>query len=382
MKYALASFSFLLLLVSCREDEQKTQSKPKPKENVVVVEDGSAYDTIVDSYGQGYLDSIPDSKDTTFLINGEPHTLHIELKLNGTDTVSYDEKPILKDSVVRIHRYYGRDIEYLFRLYDSEDNQLWEKVFYKKEYMKELGSIVAQSNMRMPNFETYLASTDQVVLTQVFAVPDSDVGVEGILYFENNGDCQMKFHRWYMSGGSECSVQPSKDNKCLLTCSEIITAKGKTISLKRPNATIAGNMFIGNSHIFVSYVFDNDSKELGGRLYNSDGKLVKEFDYQGYSGALSYEIPVIHINKYGKYYFVDETNNCFHVISENSPSSVKRIAFSSLRVAPDPSIQDTVLEMSSEIINHKFGLNLNGDIEAHQMKLYGGVWQFYDEIKH
>jgi hypothetical protein len=264
----VASFLALTILFSCSETKKPSNVSSKEEVKPIAKNDIPVYDTIVSTYGQDHIITNAISFDTTFLIDGKPHTLLIELELNGNDTVYIDES-YLKDSVVRTNRYTGRDVKYLFRLYDSEDNELWKKVFYKKQYMNKFGSLVAQSNIRLPEFETYLQPTNQIVLTQVFGVPGSDVGIEGILYFNTNGDSEMKFHRWWGSSGSECEVKYSQDSSCLLTCSEIITSKGKKISLIREGATIAGNMFIGESHVFVSYDFNSKSTELQGRLYNT-----------------------------------------------------------------------------------------------------------------
>ncbi|MFT6246737.1 MAG: hypothetical protein ACJA0U_003301 [Salibacteraceae bacterium] len=371
----------LATLFSCSESTKNPVESSKKVVLIIANKDVPSYDTILSIYGQSYVNATPLSLDTTFLIDGEPHTLLIQLQLSGEDTVYYDEHS-LKDSLVKTYRYTGRDVKYLFRLYDSEDNELWETVFYKKQYMKELGSIVVQSNMMLPEFETYLEPTNQIVLTQVFAVSDSDVGVEGILYFDRNGDSEINFHNWWSSSAADCKVKYAQDSSCLLACSAIITSKGKSISLIREGATIAGNMFIGESHVFVAYAFNSASTELQGRLYNTSGEIVKEFEFEGYSGALSYTIPVVHLNKFGLYYFVDEPNECFHIISENSPTSIKKVPFSSIRLAPETNIHDSILEISTEVSEHRFGINDRGEIVAHQMKYYGDTWYFYDEIEY
>ncbi|MFT6984126.1 MAG: hypothetical protein ACJAUD_002906 [Crocinitomicaceae bacterium] len=377
----IVSFLALSILYSCSESEKRQESSSKKEVKAIAKKGIPTYDTIVLAYEQDNFKTNPISSDTTFLINGEPHTLLMKLELNGNDTVYCDESDLKNDTIL-VTCYTGNNIKYLFRLYDSGDNELWEKVFYKKEYIKELGGIVIQSNMMLPEFETYLESTKQIVLTQNFGIPQSDVGVEGILKFNTNGDCEIKFHRWGISSAGECEVQYSQDSSCLLTCSEIITSKGKKISLIREGATIAGNMFIGESHVFVSYDFNSKRTELQGRLYNTSGKIVKEFEFEGYSGALSYTIPVVHLNKFGLYYFVDQPNECFHIIPENSPTSIKKVPFSSIRLAPKTNIHDSILEISTEVSEHRFGINARGEIVAHQMKHYGDAWSFYDEIEY
>jgi hypothetical protein len=247
--------------------------------------------------------------------------------------------------------------------------------------MKSLGSIVAQSNMILPQFRTFVKSTGQIVLTQHFWVPDSDVGVEGILFFQQDGRHQIKYHRWYGSSGSECEVRYNRDSSCLLTCTEILPKSGARVSIERDGATIAGNMFIGNEHVFVSYAFQKDTTAHGGRIYNTQGKLLREFQFDGYSGALSYEIPNVYVSRYKRYYFVDKSNKSFMVISEDAPAQLKKIPFSSIRKMPSMN-EDTLVTLKTEVLEHQLGLRKDGNVYAHRMRLYGDNWKYSDEIKY
>jgi len=381
MKFLLFALPFFFLLIfACSEDSKPQNTKGVRSVDTAEENHIAGKDTVYQFIGQSYLDSIPHSSDTTFLIDGEQHTLQIRLKLHKKDTVYYDE-PYAENESIEIVRYFGRDVQYLFRLLDSKGTQIWKKTYYKKDYMSELGSLVAQSNMHLPKFETYLESTGQMVLTQFFGVPSGDTGIEGLLLFTKSGRASIQFHQWYGSSGGECEVAYSADSSCLLTCSEIITSTGTT-SLKRKGATMAGTLFVGSSHIFVAYVFDKDRTALGGRLYSTSGKLVKEFEFDGYSGGLGYNVPRTYLEQVGNYYFVDEPNKFLMVIPENAPVALKKVPFSSVRVAPNPTIHDTIIMIETEWSQHKIGLNSKGEIRAHQMRYYGDEWKFYDEIKH
>lgn len=369
-----------LLLFSCGGDVKPQNPKgaeTDAKEEMAYV---TAQDTVLKYFGQNHLDSIPLSSDTTFLIDGEQFTLRMELALYKQDTVYYDE-PFVNDESVEIVRYYGRDVQYVFQLLDSKDAQVWKKTFRKKDYMEELGSIVAQSNMHLPRFETFLKHTGQIVLTQEFNVPESCTGLEGLLLFTKSGDAKIKFHRSFGSSGGECDVQYSSDSTCLLTCAEIITSKGTT-SLEREGANLAGNMFVGKSHIFAAYVFCDESSSLGGRLYTTSGKLVKEFVFDGYSAGLGYNLPRTYNDQVEKYYFVDEPNKFLMIIPENNPVAIQKVPFSKVRVAPNPQVHPNIVLIETEVSQHKIGLNAKGEIIAHQMRHYGDEWKFYDEIKY
>lgn len=338
----------------------------------------TTYDTIRSTYGQSYVDSIPKSSDTTFLIDGKRHTLHLQAELHGNDTIMYAEKPYLNGKKVYINSYFGRDVKYTFSLLDSNDHRLWEKTLFKKDYLKDLGSIVTQSNIWLPEFKAFTHSTNQLILTQVFMVPDSDVGIEGILFFDVDGNHRLDYHRWYGSSGSDCEVIYSKDSTWLLTCSEIISPDGNSTPIGRKESTIAGNLFIGNDHAFVSYVFE-DSTAQGGRLYNKNGTIVKEIQFDGYSGALGYTLPFVYSEKHRRYYFVDEPNKCFLIIPEDTPASLKTIPFSKIRRKPENETQH-ILIIKTEVSDHQFGIDKSGEVRAHQLKIYGEEWKFFDEV--
>lgn len=372
------TFLFVLVFYACKAEKAPTKIYGSEKNDESFEQEPITYDTIHSIYGQSYVDSIPKSMDTTFLIDGKRHTLRLEAELHGNDTISYDEEPYLRGEKVHAVRYYGRDVKYTFSLLDSSNHLLWEKTLFKSDYLNDLGSIVTQSNMWLPGFKTYLSSTNQLILIQVFSVPDSDVGVEGILFFDIDGQYRMDFHKWYLSGESECEVIYSADSSWLLTCSEIISPNGKSTSIKNKKATIAGNLFIGKDHAFVSYVFD-DASALGGRLYNKNGKIVKEIKFDGYSGALGYELPFVYSEKHRRYYFVDEPNKCFLIIPEETPAALKTIPFSKVRRIPENETQDIFI-IRTEVSDHQFGIDESGEIRAHQSKIYGEEWKFFDEV--
>ncbi len=367
------------LLMSCKSEPETINETPPIAEAVQPVAD-SKYDTVRKYFGQSFIEDVPLHSDTNIIIDDVLHTFEIDLSLKD-DTVFYDEESIQND-VVYIYRYSGRDIEYTFRLIDGNRNLRWEKKLSKKDYMKELGSIVAQSNMSLPEFHTFYPENNQLLMTHVFWVPDSDVGVEGLVTIDKWGVENIKYNRWYGSSGSQCEFQYSPDSSCLLTCSELWTSTGKRVSLRMDSTDMAGNLFIGKDHILVTYSIDYsiaDHNKLGGRLYNTSGTLIKEFDYKGVSGALSYEIPYLFHEDLGQYYFVDETSECFHQISLEAPWKIRKVPFSTIRNVVDEDIQG---EIQTEGIQHKIGLDSSGIIQSHQMRYYGEDWQFYDQIKH
>ena len=375
MKLALISL-LTLFLISCK-DESKLSSKDLIEEDTMEsVEKETISDTTYLHSGQAYVDSASLQFDTTFLIEGMEYTLHLSQKLNGNDTVFYDEKPVKKGNTIQIYRFSGHDVIYQFHLSDSNNKTVWKKQFTKKDYMKELGSIVAQSNMHLPQLKTYFSPTKQLVLTQSFWVPDSDVGVQGILFFDLKGTSEFKYHCWYGSSGSECEVTYSPDSSLLLTCSEIIAFDGKRTDITRDDAWLAGNITIGNNHVFASYAFGSDTSALGGRLYNGKGKILKEFQFDGYGGALGYTLPRKYLKEFGRYYFVDEQNKFVLMIPENNPTNFKKYTFEKLRFDPNYLELDTTLVLEKEVSDHRFGIDSLGEVRTYQVGDFTGEWKF------
>ncbi|MFK7787339.1 MAG: hypothetical protein AB8B56_19605 [Crocinitomicaceae bacterium] len=369
-------FISVLVFLSCKEDSTLPNDKTIEEEAFERSEIETILDTIYLDQGQSYIDSKSLQFDTTFLIEGVEYTLHLSQKLHENDTVYYDEKPIKKGNTIRVHRYSGRDIIYQFHLTDSKNNTVWKRQFTKKDYMKELGSIVAQSNMHLPELKTYFSHTKQLVLTQSFWVPDSDVGVQGILFFDLDGNSEFKYHCWYGSSGGECDVSYSPDSSFLLTCSEIIASNGKKTDVTRNDAFLAGSMIIGDRHVFASYAFGSDTSALGGRLYNGEGKLIKEFEFDGYGGALGYMLPRKYLTEFGRYYFVDEQNKFLLMIPESDPTKFKKYPFEELQYHPSELELDTILVLEKEVFDHRFGIDSLGAVRTYQVGDYTGVWKF------
>jgi len=377
---SLFILAILFVLSSCTEEPKLPNEHLSKAETPEIVKSELILDTIYAEYGQGHVDSIPQSYDTTFLINDDEHTLHISLKLNGNKTVHVDET-YKKDNKIHVSRYYGRDIIYQFHLTNANHKTVWKKRFTKKDYFEELGSIVAQSNIHLPEFKTYLATTKQLILTQYFWVPESDVGVQGILFFDLSGNSEIKYHCWYGSGGSDCDVIYSPDSSFLLTCSEIITNKGRSIDIQQQNSVIAGNMIIGNQHVFASYAFYNDTSALGGRIYDRNGKVICEFKFSGYGGALGYTLPRHYLKKFGRYYFVDEQNKFLLMIPEKNPAALKKYPFKKLRYDPNELDLDTTLVIQKEVSDHRFGIDSLGEVRTYQVGDYTKKWKFFDDAE-
>lgn len=367
------------LLFSCKDDPELPNSElPRVEEREVIDDTGPVLPTVYSGYGQSYVDSIPQYFDTTFVALGKRYSLHIELKLNGEDTVFCDEPPYEKNGKLYVTRYSGRDIIYQFHLKNAKNQTLWKKELTKKDYFKDLGTIVAQSNMWMPTFETFLPATQQLVLTQDFWVPDSDFGVQGILFFDLTGNYQIKYHMGHGGSNGECGVVYSSDSSFLLTCSELISENGKVTNIHRKYSDVAGNMVIGD-YAFVSYAFVKDTSALGGRLYNAQGKIVKEFEFDGYGGALGYMLPRIYLPKFGRYYFVDEQNESVLMIPEADPLSFKKYPFETVSFPPDQMVLDTSVVLEKEVNDHKLGIDEKGDVVTYQIGDWTGKWRFFNE---
>ena len=140
------------LLFSCKDDPELPNAELPRVEETEVIDTAPVLPTVYSEYGQSYVDSIPEYFDTTFIASGKRFSLHIELKLNGKDTVFCDEPPYEKNGKLYVTRYSGRDIIYQFHLKNEKNKTLWKKELTKKDYFKDLGTIVAQSNMWMPTF--------------------------------------------------------------------------------------------------------------------------------------------------------------------------------------------------------------------------------------
>lgn len=369
------------VLFSCKEDPELPSAELPRTEMTEVIEDKPVQPITETIHGQGYLDSIPIVYDTTFLIDGVKHTLHIVLQLNGKDTVWHSEGPYEYENKRYIDRYWGRDVIYRFQLKDANGKTVWNKRFTKKDFTKTLGGIVAQSNMHLPQFKTYLTSTQQLILTQHFWRPESDIGIQGILYFDLKGNAEINYHCLYGSAGSDCDVYYSPDSSFLMTCTEIITRTGKKVPIQQDHSLVAGNMFIGDRHAFVSYVFDKDTSAFGGRLYDWNGNLLKEIDFAGYEQILSYNLPHLFYEKLRRYYFVDESNKCIWMIPEKNPSAIESYPFSRIRYKPSKFALDTLLILSNEVNKHRFGIDASGNVRTHQVGDYREEWQFFDEMK-
>lgn len=369
----------IFLLFSCKDNAALPNKEIVEEEIFENSKTETVLDTVYVCYGQSYVDSIPLQFDTTFYIDEAEYTLHLSQRLNGNDTVYYDEKPHKKGNTIRIHRFSGHDVIYQFRLSDSKDKTVWKKQFTKKDYMKELGSIVAQSNMHLPEFKTYFTPTKQLVLTQSFWMPDSDVGVQGILFFDLNGKSNIKYHCWYGSSGSECDVTYSPDSSFLLTCSEIIGFDGKKTDVTRDDAWLAGSMIIGDNCVFTSYAFGSDTSALGGRLYNGKGKLLREFEFDGYGGALGYMLPRKYLEEFRRYYFVDDQNKFVLMIPEDNPTSFKKYPFEELRYQPSELELDTILILPKEVNDHRFGVDSLGEVRTYQVGHFDGKWKFAND---
>ncbi len=374
----LALFICTLFLLSCKEDSELPNPNLPQAEVQEVIKSAPILDTVYAEYGQSYIDSIPKYFDTTFLAAGKQYTFQISLKLKGNDTVYYDETPYKKEGKIHVTRYSGRDIIYQFHLSNARNQTLWKKEFTKKDYFKDLGSIVVQSNMWVPEFQTFLPATQQLVLTQDFWVPDSDFGVQGILFFDLNGNYQINYHMGHGGSNGECEVVYSPDSSFLLTCSELISKDGKVTDIHRKYSDVAGNMVIGD-HAFVSYAFREDTAALGGRLYNKQGKIVKEFKFDGYGGALGYSLPRIYLEKFGRYYFVDEQNQFVLMIPEKNPTAFKKYTFKQLRYDPSELNLDTTVILVKEVSDHRFGVDSLGEVKTYQTSDYTREWKFFDE---
>lgn len=367
------------LLFSCKEDPELPNAElPRVEEREVI--EGEPILPITETiHGQWYLDSIPIQYDTTFLIDGMKHTLYISLQLNGKDTIWHKEEPYVYANKRYVDRYWGRDVIYRFQLTDMNGNTLWNKRFTKKDYLKSLGGIVAQSNMYLPEFKTYLSSTKQLILTQHFWRPESDIGIQGIIYFNLKGDSEINYHCLYGSSGSDCDVNYSPDSSFLMTCTEIITRNGSRVNIQQDNSWVAGNMFIGDRYAFVSYVFDKDTSAYGGRLYNWNGKLIKEIEFSGYEQILSFNLPYVLLKKFGRYYFVDEQNESVLMIPEADPLSFKKYPFETVSFPPDQMVLDTSVVLEKEVNDHQLGIDEKGDVVTYQIGDWTGKWRFFNE---
>lgn len=383
MKKTIYFIAFIssILTFSCT-NKQSSNKIPKQEANnnsPLESKTEEIYDTLINLYGQSYIEFDSKRMDTLFSYNGQEYTLSIRLELQN-DTVCFDEASYIKNGKIHIDRYTGRNIKYYYELKDKNGNRKWLKVRDKRYFMAELGSIVAQSNPLLPRYFSVFKPTNQIALLQNFWVPDTDIGVQGALYFSMNGSDQLTFNSWYGSSNSDCELSYNSDSSVILACTEFKNSQRKTISLKLDSLTIGGTMFLGDKYVFICYDDYEQNKRTHARIYSIDGRLIKEFKYQGLSGGLGYEIPFYFFEPLNTYYFVDESLECFHTITLNSNINVTNTPFRKVKKVIKEGSENKTIELSTEINNHLISINKSGEIVAHQIQVDEYERKFFDDL--
>lgn len=368
----------LIAIYSCSGNNSRAKkSRKSQNNNQTIVQE--KLDTVIHLTGQSYTDYSSHNLDTSFIYKSTRYRFRVQLDVMS-DTVCYDERPFKENNKIHINRYTGPNIKYSYELCDSLGKRIWKKEFDKRFFTPKLGSIVAQSNPILPEFHNVFQPTREILLIQNFGVPDSDVGVQGSLYFSLKGTEHLKFNSWYGSSNSDCELSYNSDSSIFLTCTEFKNSKGKTFSLELDSLQIGGTLLLDNKFIFACYDDYDLKKRTHARIYDSNGKLLKKFKYEGLTGALGYVIPFYFYEPLNMYYFVDENLECFHIITLNGSVNVSNTPFRKVKKVINESLENKTIEISTEINNHLISVNKSGEIVAHQIQVDENERKFFDDL--
>jgi hypothetical protein len=311
-KFLMLAF-ITFMLVSCRESK-------KGKEPLTTI----INDTIISEQNGPCLECFSfslNSRDTTLLIDHESYVLSYTSVMDTTVTLTQIDVHS-NDGKNYKNIYKGYNAFYTVSLKDKDGQVVFTKKFSKKTFQEEGDyekSIVVESGAYLPSFIGYLPHFDSFLFTLVFAVPDSDVGIEYFFMINRKGELTKNFvNNWYGGGGCDGEIELPASKDFILTCVNIINPN-VTINLDKENVAIIGTKLINDSTILVIKPFDDSTKIPNAVLMDNFGKLFRRFTYNGYHEILGYVVPMRYDSLSESYYLLDETLKNLRIINRHHP---------------------------------------------------------------
>ncbi len=317
MLYALRSgrsgiYFFIFFIVCCESKKGK-----EPLTTII-------NDTIISEQNGPCLECFNlslDSQDTTLIINHESYVLSYTSVMDTTVTLTQIDVHS-NDGKNYKNIYKGYNAFYTVSLKDKNGQVVFKKEFSKKAFQEEGDyekSVVVESGAYLPLFIGYLPHFDSFLFTLMFAVPDSDIGIEYFFMINRKGELTKNFvNNWYGGGGCDGEIELPASKDFILTCVNIINPN-VTINLDKENVGIIGTKLINDSTILVIKPFNDSTKVPNAVIMNNFGKVFKEFSYKGYYEVLGNVVPMRYDSLSENYYLLDDVLKNLRIINRHRP---------------------------------------------------------------
>lgn len=333
-KSYLIPLILLLTVVSCSE-EKSEERKIEVQKSDLKQEPISEVDTIWDETYQCDCNNMqPIRIDTSYQV------------MNQRFFISLNSRPLKeefklihsweKDGDLHAFKAIGKNVQYSIVIRDSNDHVIASNIFDKNDLAKlSSTSFLAETEQDRWYFEGYHPEFRRFFFVARYMVPDSDVGVEQMVFIDEKGKVTDFFTDSFTGGGScDCDYKPSADGKMFAFCDRIKKSDGKEIKLEDTHKKIAGSFILNNEHYLIIELYEGKPPYRNAKIYRKNGTLVKSFDFQGIQEGLGYTVSKFN-SKSGEFiYLLDEPQGIIIALDRKS-LEVKRINLADLNVATE-----------------------------------------------
>ncbi|MFD1467368.1 hypothetical protein ACFQ48_03950 [Hymenobacter caeli] len=268
----------------------------------------------------------------------------------------------------------GYDVRFVVSLRDSSGHKtVFRRQLRKRDFTKAVANdVLVPSEPSRPLYLGYSPALDALLFSYRFVIPETDVGGRAAVALGRQGQLRtVSSSGDYGSGNPDCDPVLAPGGQAALTCSEVLRAHGRPLSLVKPAAHLIGARFLTDSALLVVYEYGTwqevhypaetmhapnpnvlDSPVPGARVtaafdatelvttpaqrralnafvMSTGGRVLKSFRYPGWQQELSYSLPRHFVAASRTYYFLNGEQSIF-LIPKSHPAAVVELPLKQL----------------------------------------------------
>ncbi|GAA4036740.1 hypothetical protein GCM10022409_22070 [Hymenobacter glaciei] len=353
---------FLLMAVSCNQTQHAETATP-PKADAPVVATPARPRVVRDTADVSQTSQYnEEGQDTSFWLGRQRYRLLLRAETDSTKPLVAVSEGLVggafaddTSTFAQTQRVRGYEGGQVITLLAPAGQPVFRRRLRKQDFFSVASrDIVTVSDPARPRFIGYHGPSQTLVFTLGIGIPSSDVGQQCVIMLGLDGQVR-RLAPSYSSNWSapDCAPRLLADGT-VLTCQELLGPDGRRVSLLKPKAELVAALVLSDSTLLTMYQYGEyrDRPVEGGNpldvsagfyepewapdprkrdspnafVVNARGQVRQRFRYQGFGGAMGYEVPRHYVPASHTYYLLDEERGLC-LLDKQRPTLARELLF-------------------------------------------------------